>query len=121
AFIANPANRRIYYYQEGMAAPMFSMEGYGKTPTAVMVVDHSIHETERGIYSVGLRLPKPGVYDVPLFVESPSISHCFQFTMLENALLKKKPSSTVNLEALNNYLQVKTDEASRVRFRLTDP
>lgn len=121
AFIANPADRRIYYYQEGMAAPMFSMEGYGKTPTAVMVVDHSIHETERGIYSVGLRLPKPGVYDVPLFVESPSISHCFQFTVLENALLKKKPSSTVNLEALNNYLQVKTGEASRVRFRLTDP
>src|SRR5262249_27817459 len=53
--------------------------------------------------------------------ESPSISHCFQFTVLENPLLKKKPSSTVNLEALNNYLQVKTGEASRVRFRLTDP
>jgi YVTN family beta-propeller protein len=120
AFIANPADRRIYYYQEGMAAPMFSMEGYGKTPTAVMVIDRSIHETERGIYSVGLRLPKPGVYDVPLFVESPSISHCFEFTVLENPLLKKKPSSAVNLQALNNYMQVKTGDPSRVRFRLTD-
>jgi len=120
AFIANPADRRIYYYQEGMAAPMFSLEGYGKTPTAVMVVDHSIHETEHGIYSVALRLPKPGIYDVPLFVESPAISHCFQFTVLENPLLKKRPSSAVNLQALNNYLQVKTGEASRVRFRLTD-
>ncbi|HEX7287970.1 MAG TPA: YncE family protein, partial [Candidatus Angelobacter sp.] len=39
AFVVNPADRRIYYYQEGMAAPMGSMEGYGKTPLSVMVLD----------------------------------------------------------------------------------
>ena len=120
AFVANPADRRIYYYQEGMAAPMFSIEGYGKTPTAVMVADRSIHETERGVYSVGVRLPQPGLYDVPVFVDSPALSHCFQFSVRVNPLLKKKALTAVDLHPLNNYLQVKTGDSARVQFRLTD-
>ncbi|MGE5323041.1 MAG: YncE family protein, partial [Actinomycetota bacterium] len=55
AFVANAADRRIYFYQEGMAAPMFSMEGYGKTPKSAMVLDRSIHETSPGIYSIGVK------------------------------------------------------------------
>jgi YVTN family beta-propeller protein len=121
AFIANPADRRIYFYQEGMAAPMQSMEGYGKTPAAVMIVDRSIHETEPGVYSVGLTLPKPGHYDVPLFVDSPSLSHCFEFTVQENPLLKKRPELPVNLRALKNNLQVKPGEKTTVQFRLFEP
>jgi YVTN family beta-propeller protein len=121
AFIANPADKRIYFYQEGMAAPMTSMEGYGKTPTAVMLLDRSIHETAPGIYSVGLRLPKPGLYDVPVFVDSPSMFHCFDFTIQVNPLLKKKALDTLSLSALNNNLQVKPGEPVQVQFRLTDP
>lgn len=121
AFVANPADRRIYFYQEGMAAPMQSMEGYGKTPAAVMIVDRSIHETEPGIYSVGLRLPKPGRYDVPLFVDSPALSHCFEFTVQPNPFLKKKTELAVNLRPITNNLQVKPGEKATVQFRLFDP
>lgn len=120
AFVANPADRRIYFYQEGMAAPMMSIEGYGKTPVAVMIVDRSIHETEPGVYSVGLRLPRPGVYDVPVFVDSPTLSHCFEFTVQVNPLLKKKAHAVVNLRPLPNNLQIKTGEATQVRFRISD-
>jgi YVTN family beta-propeller protein len=120
AFVANPADKRVYYYQEGMAAPMMSIEGYGKTPVAVMVVDRSIHETEPGVYSVLLRLPRPGLYDVPVFVDSPALSHCFEFTVQVNPLLKKKAKLAVNLRPLTNNLQLKTGETAQVRFRLTD-
>ncbi len=120
AFVANPADKRIFYYQEGMAAPMLSIEGYGKTPNAVMVVDRSLHETEPGVYSVGLRLPKPGVYDVPMYVDSPAISHCFEFTVRVNPLLKKQTQVAVNLHPLKNNLQVKPGETVQVQFRLTD-
>ncbi|HEX7287882.1 MAG TPA: hypothetical protein VF532_16960, partial [Candidatus Angelobacter sp.] len=121
AFVVNPADRRIYYYQEGMAAPMGSMEGYGKTPLSVMVLDRSIHETAPGIYSVGLRLPKPGFYDVPLFVDSPTLAHCFDFTVRVNPLLKKDRLDPVSLRALKNNLQVKPGEPAQVQFKLTDP
>ena len=121
AFVVNPADRRIYYYQEGMAAPMFSIEGYGRTPKAAMVLDRSIHETSPGIYSVGLRLPKPGFYDVPIYTDAPSMSHCFELSVHVNPLLKKTSDLPVALRALKNNLQVRPGEAATVAFRLIDP
>ena len=121
AFVTNPADRRIYYYMEGMAAPMYTMEGYGKTPTALMILDRSIHETAPGIYSVGFRLPKPGLYDVPIFVDSPAVSHCFEFTVKTNPLLKKRSELAVNLHPLKNFLQTKAGETVRAQFKLVDP
>lgn len=121
AFVVNPADRRVYYYQEGMAAPMGSLEGYGKTPASVMVLDRSIHETAPGIYSVGLKLPKPGLYDVPLFVDSPSMSHCFAFTVRVNPLLKKDRSNPIHLRAVKNNLEVNPGKSVQVQFKLTDP
>jgi DNA-binding beta-propeller fold protein YncE len=121
AFVVNPADRRIYYYQEGMAAPMFSIEGYGRTPKAAMVLDRSIHETSPGIYSVGLRLPKPGFYDVPVYTDAPSMSYCFDLSVLVNPLLKKKSDLPVALRALKNNLQVRPGQSATVMFRLIDP
>ena len=121
AFVVNPRDRRIFYYQEGMAAPMFSVEGYGKTPKAAMVLDRSIHETSAGIYSVGLRLPKPGLYDVPLFVDSPSMSYCFGYTVQVNPLLKKEKLATIYLRAVKNNLQVQPGEPAQLQFTLIDP
>jgi YVTN family beta-propeller protein len=119
-FVANAADRRIYFYQEGMAAPMFSMEGYGKTPKSTMVLDRSIHETSPGIYSIGVKLPKAAGYDVPVFVDSPSISHCFNVAVEPNPLLKKKPEVAVALHPMNNDLQVRPGEPIQVSFRLID-
>jgi YVTN family beta-propeller protein len=120
AFIANAADRRIYFYQEGMAAPMFSMEGYGKTPKSAMVLDRSIHETSPGIYSIGVKLPSAAPYDVPIFVDSPSISHCFKVEVENNPLLKKVAQVPVALHPLKNDLQVHPGVPVQVSFRLLD-
>ena len=40
--IANPGDRMIYYYQEGMAAPMGSFMNYGHEPRAVLVVERNL-------------------------------------------------------------------------------
>lgn len=121
AFVVNPADRRIYYYQEGMAAPMFSIEGYGRTPKAAMVLDRSIHETSPGVYSVGLRLPKPGYYDVPVYTDAPSMSHCFEFTVHVNPLLKKKSDLPAVLHTVKNNLQVRPGDPATLSFQLLDP
>jgi YVTN family beta-propeller protein len=120
AFVANAADRRIYFYQEGMAAPMFSMDGYGKTPKSAMVLDRSIHETSPGIYSIGVKLPKAASYDVPVFVDSPSISHCFNVAVEPNPLLKKRPEVAVALHSMNHDLQAHPGEPIQVSFRLLD-
>src|SRR6185503_2958391 len=62
--VANPADKMIYYYTEGMAAPMGSFQNYKRDPRALLVMDNSLRETARGVYSTTARLNSPGQYDV---------------------------------------------------------
>ncbi len=50
--VANPRDKAIYYYKEGMAAPMGQFSNYGKEPVAVLVVDRSLRETRARRVSV---------------------------------------------------------------------
>ncbi|HEX2271547.1 MAG TPA: YncE family protein, partial [Pyrinomonadaceae bacterium] len=76
--ISNPADKMIYYYSEGMAAPMGNFQNYRRTPRAVKVVDRSLREESLGVYSTTARLPKEGIYNVSLLVDSPRVVHCFE-------------------------------------------
>ncbi len=46
--LANPADQMIYYYSEGMAAPMGNFQNYRRVPRAVKVVDRSLREESLG-------------------------------------------------------------------------
>ena len=48
--VANPADRAIYFYKEGMAAPLGHFRNYNREPRAVLVVDRSLQErSARGV------------------------------------------------------------------------
>src|SRR6185295_14365015 len=42
--VANPADKMIYYYTEGMAAPMGSFQNYRRDPKALLVLDNAMQE-----------------------------------------------------------------------------
>lgn len=75
--VANPADRAVYYYKEGMAAPMGSFVNYGRQPRAVLVVDRSLKERAPGTYESAVTLRGPGRYDLAFYLESPRVVHCF--------------------------------------------
>ena len=80
--VANPEDKIIYFYKEGMAAPMGSFQNYSRKPLAVEVVDRSLSErTSAGVYQSGGRLSKPGTYDVCFFLDSPRLIHRFEVTV----------------------------------------
>jgi YVTN family beta-propeller protein len=79
--VTNPADGQIYYYREGMAAPSGDLPGYSHTPRATLVIDHSLREVKPGIFSTLATMPKAGLYDVALFVDSPRAVTCFQVTV----------------------------------------
>lgn len=81
ALLANPADRTIYYYQEGMSAPAGSFRNYGHEPRAVLVLDHSLQERQPGLYQASARLPKAGNYQVVFYLDSPRMLHCFPITV----------------------------------------
>ena len=51
--MANPADQAIYYYMEGMLAPMGSFNNYRREPKAVLIVDRSLRERAGRVFDAG--------------------------------------------------------------------
>lgn len=76
--IANPGDRAIYFYKEGLAAPMGQLLLGDTAPRAVLALDRSLREiAEKGVYETTLPLPAAGDYDLVFFLPSPRLVHCF--------------------------------------------
>ena len=120
--VANPADQAIYYYMEGMAAPMGSFNNYRREPKAVLIVDRSLRERGPGEYSALVKLPRSGKYDVAFLLDSPRVIHCFSVEAKSNPeLAKKRPQAPLRIESLLTDKRIKVGEKLRLRFKLTDP
>ena len=118
--LANPADQMLYYYTEGMAAPMGDFQNYGRTPRAVLVVDRSLREESLGVYSTTARLPRHGVYNVSLVLDSPRVVHCFEATAKPNPELKGDRETALQIEYLNKETSFSAGADHKIRFRLVD-
>jgi len=122
--VANPADRAIYYYVEGMAAPTGTFHNYGREPRAVLVVDRGLRERGHpGTYETTARLPGPGRYRIPFFLDAPRFVHCFEVAVAPDPELAaaRLRSAPVQVEPLTAEHRVTVGTAARLRFRLTDP
>jgi len=118
--VANPKDKSIYYYQEGMAAPMGNFQNYGHEPMAVMVVDRSLRETAPGIYSAPVRLTGGGEYDAALLLSTPRVTHCFAMSVKPDEALRKR-ADPLAVETLLKDRTVPVGKPFPLRFKLTDP
>jgi len=117
--LVSPADATVYYYMEGMNAPMGNFRNYGHIPQAVQVVDRSMQEREPGVYASTVRIPDAGTYEVAFLLDSPSVLQCFEVTARPNPMLEPK-GPPVAVEYLNEKKRVKAGETLRLRFRLTE-
>jgi hypothetical protein len=118
--VANPKDKTIYYYQEGMAAPMGNFQNYGHEPLAVMVVDRSLRETAPGTYSAPVRLTSGGEYDAALLLSTPRVTHCFAMSVKPDEARRKR-ADPLAVEPLLKDRTVPVGKAFPLRFKLTDP
>ncbi|HEX5887104.1 MAG TPA: hypothetical protein VFY61_00315, partial [Pyrinomonadaceae bacterium] len=118
--LANPADGVIYYYSEGMAAPMGSFQNYRRQPRAVTVVDRSLREVTAGVYTTTTKLPKSGVYDVAFLLDSPRITHCFNAEAKPNPDVPREKRVALRIEYLNKEKQLRVAENFKLRFKLVD-
>jgi YVTN family beta-propeller protein len=117
--VANPADKMIYYYTEGMAAPMGSFQNYRRIPKALLVLDNGLRETARGVYSTTIRLDSPGFYDAVFLLDSPRAVHCFDFTVATNPDKPKRKIAALQAEQLTSESPV-VNETYTLRFRIID-
>lgn len=117
--VANPADKMIYYYTEGMAAPMGSFQNYRRVPKAILVLDNGLRETARGVYSTNIRLDSPGYYDAVFLLDSPRAVHCFDFTIDPNPDKPKQKIAALKAEQLTIESPV-LNQTYTLRFRIID-
>jgi YVTN family beta-propeller protein len=120
--VANAPDKQVYYYKEGMAAPMGSFSNYGRQALAIHVVDHSLRErTSRGVYETVARLPVPGHYDVVFFLDSPKLVHCFNFTVESNpAIEAERNAGKVVVNVLGPQTPARLGQELTFKFRIVN-
>lgn len=118
--VANAADKMIYYYTEGMAAPMGSFQNYRREPRALLVLNNSLRETQPGIYTTNVRLARAGSYDVALLLDTPRLVNCFNLTIAENPALPKEQTVPIKVEVLPSDKGPRVGEQYKVRFKVTD-
>lgn len=117
--VAHPIDRQVYYYKEGMAAPMGSFRNYRRSARAVLAVDRSLQEVIPGNYATTGRLAEAGTYDVAFFMDSPRVTHCFEVLVMPN-LHNPTPTVKSTIVSLIPNQQFKVGETNLLRFRLQD-
>jgi YVTN family beta-propeller protein len=117
--IANPADKMIYYYTEGMAAPMGSFQNYRRVPKALMVLDNGLRETARGVYSTTVRLDAPGFYDAVFLLDSPRALYCFDFSVDPNPAQPRPKTTPLKAQQITNESPV-VGETFNLRFKIID-
>lgn len=119
--VANPLDQAIYFYKEGMAAPMGHFKNYGRQPRAVLVVDRTLRESAPGVYETTTRLRNPGEHDLAFYLSSPRLMQCFSFPVAEDAALAAKRRPALLIEPLSEPGDVAAGADVTVRFRITSP
>jgi YVTN family beta-propeller protein len=119
--VAHPADREIYYYREGMAAPMGRFSNDGHAPRAVLVLDRSLRRQASGDFRTATRLGHAGTYDVAVFVDSPRIVTCFTMNVGTNAAIEAKRRRTAKVEYASNPLDARAGQPMKIGFRIIDP
>jgi YVTN family beta-propeller protein len=118
--VANPADKMIYFYTEGMAAPMGAFQNYRRDPKALLVLDSGLRESAPGQYTTTVRLTGPGPYDVAFLLDSPRLVNCFDMTVADNPGLPKQTAIPIKIEPSSTVATARVGERYSLRFTVTD-
>lgn len=123
--IANPIDETVYYYLEGMAAPMGNFSNYSRQPRSVAVIDRSLKEVKPGVYETAAQIRGFGPYRIAFFLDSPRIINCFDAQIGTNPRLEAERRQELigkaNPELLTETEWARSGEAFTVYVKMTDP
>ena len=125
--VASPAERTIYYYMEGMNAPMGGVRGMIRSARGVLVLDKSLQEAIPGTHTTSVKIRKAGVYDVPFLIRDirgeARVYGCFRLEVRsKRGELRAQPFKfPISVERVSVKTTFRPGEAALLRFRVTDP
>ena len=118
--VASPGDATVYYYMEGMNAPMGAFRNYGHQPRSVQIANRALKEVEPGLYSATVKLPVAGTFELAFLNETPEFLHCFTLDAANNPAIEKD-RVRVAIAYLVEERGVPAGETVDIRFRLHNP
>jgi len=120
--VASPADKALFFYVEGMMAPIGTLQNYGREPRAALVVDRRLSEVGPGVYATTVRLKGHGLYDVELLFDRPRVAACLEHTVAAPASGadgegRPRPSFEALFDA---SVPLAAAAPATLRFRLTE-
>ncbi len=123
AFVANPSEKELYYYSEGMMVPTGTLDTYSRSARGLLVLDHSIKEVRPGVYAVAIDGANSGTFDFPILIDQPRLSHCFLASL--GSEKEKLQSSAAHSEVVVNIIEKSKNVTAgipvSIKFELKDP
>jgi YVTN family beta-propeller protein len=119
--IAHAPDQMIYFYVEGMMAPMGTLSNYKRRPRGILLLDRSLTEIAPGTYATPIKLTRAGSYDVPVLINENRIAHCFQADVGKspNAPATEEKSSIVVAASFAGQ-EFKSGAGVPLKLKLTD-
>ena len=119
--IANAPDQVIYNYTEGLMAPSGTINNYKRRPHALMLVDNSLSEVAPGTYTVTVKLRRGGRFDVPMLIDQPRMTNCFQLEVADSPDAERQRTRTaIASEALFKDQKFKPGEPVKLKFKIVD-
>jgi DNA-binding beta-propeller fold protein YncE len=117
--VANPADGGVYFYKEGMMAPKGSFQNWGSSVAGLEVVSRNLREREPepGLYTVRIRPPASGAYELAFLLDSPRVVHCFPVSVAANPVFaERRERLEVDYSATEQRVQAGAQAELRVRL-----
>ncbi len=122
ALIANAPDQMLYFYMEGMMAPMGTLSNYKRRPRALMVLDRSLKEISPGVYSTPLKLHGAGRFAVSFLLDQPRVVNCFELEVAASPDAEKQLAGAPLVIAPEfKGARVAPSQPFPLRFKIKDP
>lgn len=118
--VVSPGDATVYYYMEGMNAPMGSFGNYGHRPLSALIADRTIKEASPGEYVSTVKIPAEGDYQLILTMDTPQLIDCFAFAAAVNPALARDEAPLRIAYETRSGVVVETGAEAIVRFSLSD-
>lgn len=121
--VANPGDRSVYLYMEGMAAPSGSFNTFGREPRAVLEIERSLRERTPGTYETVVKLTAAGTFDLAMLLDKPQLLSCFDFSVMEDPKRAAQLRPKLKIEPLttrNGAASATVGKPVSMLFRLHD-
>ena len=121
AMIANAPDGMIYYYVQGMMAPMGAFSNYKRRPHALLILDRSLAEVRPGVYSAPVKLRDAGRFVTSLLIDQPRVVGCFELEVAESPDAESsRTRASLVVETQFKDLRTGPQRPVALRFKLKD-